>query len=78
MGPLKSESIESLLRVKKVFAPWCASKAGRVSVGSPKNTSVMKTTTLSTDDPAQEGLLQKYQEPVDRQSQQNSVIKILY
>ena len=39
-------------------------------------TSVMKTSTPSTDDPAQEDLLQKYQERVDKLSQQNRVIKI--
>ena len=38
-------------------------------------TSVMKTPTPSTDDPAQEDLLQKYQERVERLSQQNRVIK---
>ena len=38
-------------------------------------TSVMKTPTHSTDDLAQEDLLQKYQERVDKLSQQNSVIK---
>ena len=37
--------------------------------------SLMKTPTPSTDDPAQEDLLQKYQERVDRLSQQNRVIK---
>ena len=36
----------------------------------------MKTSTFSTDDPAQEDLLQKYQERVDKLSQQNRVIKI--
>ena len=36
----------------------------------------MKTPTLSTDDPAQEDLLQKYQEREERLSQQNRVIKI--
>ena len=41
-------------------------------------TSVMKTSTPSTDDPAQEDLLQKYQERVDKLSQQNRVIKFLY
>ena len=35
-----------------------------------------KTPTLSTNDPAQEDLLQKYQERVERFSQQNRVIKI--
>ena len=38
-------------------------------------TSVMKTPAPSTDDPAQEDLLQKYQERVDNLSQQNRVIK---
>ena len=39
-------------------------------------TSVMKTLTLLTNDPAQEeDLLQKYQERVDKLSQQNRVIK---
>ena len=38
----------------------------------------MKTPTPSTDDPAQEDLLQKYQERVERLSQQNRVIKFLY
>ena len=36
---------------------------------------LMKTPTPSTDDPAQEDLLQKYQERVERLSQQNRVIK---
>ena len=35
--------------------------------------SLMKTPTHSTDDPAQEDLLQKYQERVERLSQQNRV-----
>ena len=39
---------------------------------------LMTTPTPSTDDPAQEDLLQKYQERVERLSQQNRVIKILY
>ena len=34
----------------------------------------MKTLTLSTDDPAQEDQLQRYQERVDKLSQQNRVI----
>ena len=38
--------------------------------------SLMKTPTPSTDNPAQEDLLQKYQERVERLSQQNRVIKI--
>ena len=37
--------------------------------------SLMKTHTPSTDDPAQEDLLQKYQERVERLSQQNRVIR---
>ena len=37
-----------------------------------------KTPTPSTVDPAQEDLLQKYQERMERQSQQNRVILILY
>ena len=37
---------------------------------------LMKTPTPSTEDPAQEDLLQKYQERVERLSQQNRVIKI--
>ena len=36
--------------------------------------SLMTTPTLSTDDPAQEDLLQKYQERVERLQQQNRVI----
>ena len=36
---------------------------------------LMKTPTPSTEDPAQEDLLQKYQERVERLSQQNRVIK---
>ena len=35
----------------------------------------MKTPTPLTDDPAQEDRLQKYQEGVERHSQQNRVIK---
>ena len=38
-------------------------------------TSGMKTPSPLTDDPAQEDLLQKYQERVDKLSQQNRVIK---
>ena len=36
----------------------------------------MKTPTPSTDDPAQEDILQKYQERVDKLSQQNRVIEL--
>ena len=61
-------------------------KACRVRTGRPvlvgqsdplfvSESSLMKTPTLSTDDPAQEDLLQKYRERVDRLSQQNRVIK---
>ena len=39
-------------------------------------TSVMKTPTPSTDEPAQEDLLQRYQERVERLSQLNRVIKL--
>ena len=39
-------------------------------------TSVMKTHTPLTDDPAQEDLLQRYQERVERPSPQNRVIKL--
>ena len=39
--------------------------------------SLMKTSTPSTDDPAKEDLLQKYQERVERLSQQNRVIKFV-
>ena len=39
---------------------------------------LMKTPTSSTEDPAQEDLLQKYQERVERVSQQNRVIEVLY
>ena len=38
--------------------------------------SLMKTPTPSTDDPAQENQLQKYKERVERLSQQDRVIKI--
>ena len=38
--------------------------------------SLMKTPTPSTDDPAQEELLQKYQERVERLSQQNRLMKM--
>ena len=40
-----------------------------------QTSSLMSTPTPSTDDPAQEDLLQKYQERVERLSQQNRVIK---
>ena len=38
--------------------------------------SLMKTRAPSTDDPSQEGPLQKYQERVEKLSQQDRVIKI--
>ena len=38
---------------------------------------LMTTPTPSTDDPVQENLLQKYQERVERLSQQNRVIKFV-
>ena len=40
-----------------------------------RSSSLMKTLTPSTDDPAQQGLLQEYQERVERLSQQYRVIK---
>ena len=39
---------------------------------------LMKTPTPSTEDPAEDDLLLKYQERVERLSQQNRVIKNLY
>ena len=39
---------------------------------------LMKTPALSTEVPAQEDLLQKYKERVERLSQQDRLIKILY
>ena len=60
----------------------CHGRTGRpVLVGQSDplfvpTSSLMKTPTLSTDDLAQEDLLQKYQERVDKLSQQNRVIKI--
>ena len=57
----------------------CHDRTGRPLAGQSNPlfvpTSVMKTPTPSTDDPAQEDLLQKYQERVDKLSQQNRVIK---
>ena len=50
--------------------------AGQSGPLSVPTSSVMKALTLSTDDPAQEDLLQKYQERVERLPQQNRVIKI--
>ena len=60
----------------------CHVRTGRpVLVGKPDplfvpKSSLMKTPTPSTDDPAQEDLLQKYEERVDRLSPQHRVIKI--
>ena len=53
--------------------PVLAGQSGPLFV--PRS-SLMKTPTPSTDDPAQQDLLQKYQERVERLSQQNRVIKI--
>ena len=49
--------------------------AGQSDPSFVPTSSLMKTPTLLTDDPAQEDLLQKYQERVERPSQQNRVIK---
>ena len=57
----------------------CHVKTGRpvlAGQSDPLFSSLMKTLTPSTDDPAQEDLLQKCQERVERLSQQNRVIKI--
>ena len=60
----------------------CQARTGRPVLGGQSDplfvpTSLLtKTPTLSTDDPAQEDLLQKNQERVERLSQQNRVIKI--
>ena len=75
------------LSIYGAVSDWCEQckachvRTGRlVMVGQsdplflPTN-SLMKTPTPSTDDPAQEDLLQKYQERVERLSQQNRVIK---
>ena len=50
--------------------------AGETDTFFVPTSSLMKTPTPSTDDPAQEDLLQKYQERVERLSQQNRVIKM--
>ena len=56
-------------------------RTGRLVVAGQSNplfapkSSLMTTPTPSTDDPAQEDLLQKYKERVERLSQQNRVIK---
>ena len=58
----------------------CHVRTGRLVVAGQSNPlfvpSVMKTHMPLTDDPAQEDLMQKYQERVERLSQQNRVIKI--
>ena len=59
----------------------CQARTGRPVLAGQSDplfvptSSLMKTPTPSTDDPAQEYLLQKYQERVGRLSQQNRVIK---
>ena len=60
----------------------CHDRTGRLVVGGQSNplfvptSLLMKTPTPSTEVPAQEDLVQKYQERVERLSQQNRVIKI--
>ena len=58
----------------------CHDRTGRLVVEGQSNPlfvpSVMKTNIPLTDDPAQEDLLQKYRERVERLSQQNRVIKL--
>ena len=60
----------------------CSVRTGRLVLAGQfdplfvPTSSLMKTPTPSTDDPAQEDLLLKYQERVERLSQQNRVIKI--
>ena len=60
----------------------CPVRTGRLVLAGQSDplfvstSSLMKTPTLSTDDPAQEDPSQKYQERVERPSQQNRVIKI--
>ena len=49
--------------------------AGQSDPWFEPTSSLMKTHTPSTDDPAQEDLLLQYQERVERLSQQNRVIK---
>ena len=51
--------------------------AGRSDPLFVPTSSLMKTPAPLTDDPAQEDLLQKYQERVERFSQQNRVIKFV-
>ena len=76
------------LSIYKAVSDLCEEyKACQVRTGRPvvagqsdplfvPTSSLMKTSTPSTDDPAQEDLLQKYQERVERLSQQNRVTKI--
>ena len=59
----------------------CHVRTGRLVLAGQSDplfvpTSVRKTHTPLTDDPAQEDLLQKYQERAERLPQQNRVIKI--
>ena len=60
----------------------CQTRTGRLVLERQSDqlfeskSSLMKTPTPSTDDPAQEDVLQKYQERVERLSQQNRVFKI--
>ena len=60
----------------------CQARTGRPLLGGQSDplfepaSLLMKTPTPSTEVPAQEGLLQKYKERVERLSQQNRVIKI--
>ena len=75
------------LRIYGAVSDWCEEyKSCHVRTGRPvlagqsdplfvPTSSLMKTPTPSTDDPAQEDLLQKYQERVERLPQQNRVIK---
>ena len=57
----------------------CHDRTGRLVVAGQSNPffvpSVMKTHIPLTDDPVQEDLLQKYQERVERLSQQNRLSK---
>ena len=60
---------------------FCSVRTGRLVLEGQSDplfvptSSLMKTPTPPTDDPAQENLLQKYQERADRLSQQNRVIE---
>ena len=62
------------------YKPWHVRTERPVLVGQSDplfvpTSSLIKTPTLLTDDPAQEDLFQKYQERVDKLSQQNRVMK---